>query len=44
MEAMEGGRPLLAIAMGPKGIAPLRAALEWAPVQVAPSNIFSKDC
>jgi hypothetical protein len=32
--ALEEARPLLLVGAGARGIAPLRAALEWAPVQV----------
>ena len=32
--ALEEARPLLLVGAGGRGIAPLRAALEWTPVQV----------
>lgn len=35
---MQEQRPLLLVAYGPDGIAPLRAALEWAPLQAHAST------
>ena len=38
---MESGRRLLLIGVGASGIAPLRAAMDWAPVQVTAAYFWS---